>query len=182
MVSLPPPPTGRAALLASLRPAAAAGAAPPSAGGRAALLNTLKIKAAAGALAAGAPSEGRAALLARLKTSQASSSLGMRRSEESAPTSSPRTTSPSGAGDGEEVPDVATPPDGAAGDVVSPPGGGKPPSPVTEDERVTKMTGGLEFLKLGEGASAPPVVRRGEAGAEVKLSANYIRLELAEDR
>ena len=122
-------------------------------------------------------------MLARLKASQASSSLGMRRSEESAPTSSPRTTSPSGTGDGEEVPQVATPPDSAAVDVVSPAGGsGKPPSPVTEEERVTKMTGGLEFLKLGEGAENPPVVRRGEAGVPVKLSTNYIRLELAEDR
>ena len=44
------------------------------------------------------------------------------------------------------------------------------------------MTGGLEMLKMGEQADSAPVVRKGEAGTAVKLSANYIRLELANER
>ncbi len=76
---------------------------------------------------------------------------------------------------------VLSPPEGRE----SPPDDGKPPSPVAaagEEDRVTRMTGGLETLKMGEQADAPPVVRKGTAGAAIRLSANYIRLELAEDR
>ena len=47
---------------------------------------------------------------------------------------------------------------------------------------VTQMTGGLEWLKMGEMADEPPVVMKGTAGTAVKLGTNYIRLELAEDR
>ena len=44
------------------------------------------------------------------------------------------------------------------------------------------MTGGLEWLKMGEKADAPPVVMKGSAGTTVKLGTNYIRLELAQDK
>ena len=69
--------------------------------------------------------------------------------------------------------------------VVTPPGEDKPPSPLGDgdgEERVTRMTGGLEMLKMGEQADSLPVVRKGEAGTAVKLGANYIRLELAHER
>ena len=143
--------------------------------GRAALLSSLRIKAGAGA---SAPSEGRAAMLARLKASQSSSSLGMRR-EESAPSSSPSAgCSQTPARDLEQDLEGETP--GVEG--VSPPADtGQPPSPVGEGgERVQVLTGALETMKMGEG-SAPPVVRKGEAGATIKLSANYIRLELLDE-
>jgi len=44
------------------------------------------------------------------------------------------------------------------------------------------MTGGLEWLKMGEKADAPPVVMKGSAGTTAKLGTNYIRLELAQDK
>ena len=47
---------------------------------------------------------------------------------------------------------------------------------------VTQMTGGLEWLKMGEKADELPVVMKGTAGTAVKLGTNYIRLELAEER
>ena len=64
------------------------------------------------------------------------------------------------------------------------------PVPFSDDERglveeergVTQMTGGLEWLKMGEKADAPPVVMKGSAGTTVKLGTNYIRLELAQDK
>ena len=140
-----------------------------------------------------APSEGRAAVLARLAASQAGSSLWMRREQSlqlqalaSASTSSPRSSSPlappsSPQGVLSPPEAILSPPKGRE----SPPHDGKPPSPVAaavEEDKVPRMTGGLETLKMGEQADAPPVVRKGTAGAAIKLSANYIRLELAEDR
>ena len=53
---------------------------------------------------------------------------------------------------------------------------------VEEERGVTQMTGGLEWLKMGEKADAPPVVMKGSAGTTAKLSTNYIRLELAQDK
>ena len=69
--------------------------------------------------------------------------------------------------------------------MITPPGEGKPPSPLGDGDskdRVTRMTGGLETLKMGEQTDSAPVVRKGEAGTTIKLSANYIRLELAPER
>jgi len=161
------PPAGRAALLATIRagraPSTAAGSVgPPS--GRAALLATLKVKSASEA--GPGQAEVRAAMLERLKAKSVQQSVGMRRSGTSG-TSAPSSSPPGG-----------SPPPSAAGE---------PPPQLEEVEvgaeaRVTRMTGGLESLRLGEGADQPPVVRRGEGGAPIKLSANYIRLELAEDR
>ena len=147
-----------------------------------------------------APSEGRAAVLARLAASQAGSSLWMRREQSlqlqalaSASTSSPRSSSPLAPHSSPLAPPsspqgvlsppeaILSPPKGR----MSPPDDGKPPSPVAaavEEDKVTRMTGRLETLKMGEQADAAPVVRKGTAGAAIKLSANYIRLELAEDR
>ena len=166
----PAVPSGRAALLATLRerernkqsreaaphpPASALGSpAAPSTGplpsgleGRARLLETLRVK-------------------SRQQQQQAPASSGV-----SAPTSSPpaSTTSPSA---GESL----------ALDTGFP----VPPSreeKVVEEERgVTQMTGGLEWLKMGEKADAPPVVMKGSAGTTSKLGTNYIRLELAQGK
>ena len=51
-----------------------------------------------------------------------------------------------------------------------------------EERGVTQMTGGLEWLKMGEKADEPPVVMKGSAGTTTKLGTNYIRLELAQNK
>ena len=53
---------------------------------------------------------------------------------------------------------------------------------MEEERGVTQMTGGLEWLKMGEKADAPPVVMKGSAGTTSKLGTNYIRLELAQGK
>ena len=109
-------------------------------------------------------------MLARLRSSMAARSLGTHQEESSVPSSS---TSPSVSLSVCEEEQVGAPPQ------VSPPGGpGKPPSPLAAEGGVTRMIGGLEFMKMGERSEELPVVRKGEAGAPVKLLTNYIRLEL----
>ena len=186
--SSPAAPIGRATMMATLRernkqsreaaphlsvegaPALASavppfrGTMPPGPEGRARLLETLRVKSRQQQQQAPAD---RARAIARVMAERSASS-GV-----SAPSSSPpaSTTSPS-AGESLAV-DTSLP---------------VPPSHeerglVDEEERgVTQMTGGLEWLKMGEKADAPPVVMKGSAGTTVKLGTNYIRLELAQDK
>ena len=185
----PAVPAGRATLMATLRernkqsrgaaphPAAVEGAPalastalpfregpmPPGPEGRARLLETLRVKSRQQQQQSTAD---RARAIARVMAERSASS-GV-----SAPSSSPpaSTTSPSA---GESL----------ALDTSMP----VPPSHeekglVEEERGVTQMTGGLEWLKMGEKADVPPVVMKGSAGTTVKLGTNYIRLELAQDK
>ena len=179
--SSPAVPTGRATLMAALRernrlsrepvaqpPAQSSSSLestiippreplPPGPEGRARLLETLRVKSRQ---QLAAPAD-RARALAKLGSIAGKSSSG----GVSAPSSSPphSTTSP------ETTLDIST-----------------SVFPSQEEKEVgrgvTQMTGGLEWLKMGEKADEPPVVMKGTAGTAVKLRTNYIRLELAEER
>ena len=175
----PAVPSGRAALLATLRerernkqsreaaPHPLASAAAPSSGppptsgplGRAQLLETLRVKSRQQQQQAPAD---RASAIAKV-FAERSASGGV-----SAPSSSPPASTASPSAGESLVVDT---------DLPVPPSRG-----LAEEERgVTQMTGGLEWLKMGEKADAPPVVMKGSAGTTAKLGTNYIRLELAQD-
>ena len=136
---------------------------PPGPEGRARLLETLRVKSRQQQQISPAD---RARAIARVLADRSASS-GV-----SAPSSSPpaSTTSPSA---GESL---------AVDTSLHVPPSHEERRLVDEERGVTQMTGGLEWLKMGEKADAPPVVMKGSAGTTVKLGTNYIRLELAQDK
>ena len=85
----------------------------------------------------------------------------------------------SGSGTTPSAPLTSPPPSTSPAPSIS---GDAPPHPAPGEDTVSQMTGGLENLRLGESSDQAPVVWRGEAGAAIKLSTNYIRLELAQER
>ena len=173
--SLAPAPVGRAALLSGLaasRSGLGAGVAstvstPPV--GRAALLEKLKIKGAASStVGSSTAAAGRAQLLASLRGGASVVGSGSGQSHGG-------TTSPGTIGTGQ------TPPGGASS---PPPGQAVSPTAVAavSPTSLARPMQGLVLQEEGVGGGGDPVVRKGTAGKTVKLTANYVRLEVEGER
>jgi len=171
----PAPPVGRAALLSGLaaaRSGLGAGVAStvstPSVG-RAALLEKLKIKGAASSIVgSSSAAAGRAQLLASLRGG--ASVVGSGSGQSHGGTTSPGT-----------VGTAQTPPGGVSS---PPPGQAVSPTAVAavSPTSLTRPMQGLALQEEGAGGGGDPVVRKGTAGKTVKLTANYVRLEVEGER
>ena len=162
-----PLPVGRAALLSGLAgrgPGGVAASVSSPSVGRAALLEKLKIKGgAASSVASGSvPAAGRAQLLASLKGGLSVVGSGSGQSQ-----------------GGTVSPGVETQAQSPTGGISPPPGQVSPTAAANvSPTALAKPMSGMILQEEG----GDPIVRKGTAGKTVKLTANYVRLEVAGEK